>query len=125
MERDSLLAHGAAYLLHDRLHACSDYSVMDVCAQCGSLLAPLNMPHAAAGATQVRAAMPGSGMRGCGGFEGVCAQCGSAQHASRGSRRDTGTTVEGVEGRGEEEGRGDAYQVLCFTSAPFHDCMPR
>jgi DNA-directed RNA polymerase beta subunit len=31
MERDSLLAHGAAYLLHDRLHACSDYHTMDVC----------------------------------------------------------------------------------------------
>lgn len=38
MERDSLLAHGAAYLVHDRLHNCSDYHVMDVCASCGSLL---------------------------------------------------------------------------------------
>lgn len=40
MERDSLLAHGAAYLVHDRLHSCSDYHVMDVCASCGSLLSP-------------------------------------------------------------------------------------
>jgi DNA-directed RNA polymerase I subunit RPA2 len=40
MERDSLLAHGAAYLLHDRLHACSDRHVADVCSRCGSLLAP-------------------------------------------------------------------------------------
>ncbi|GAX83529.1 hypothetical protein CEUSTIGMA_g10954.t1 [Chlamydomonas eustigma] len=52
MERDSLLAHGAAYILHDRLHSCSDYHVMDVCAKCGSLVAPLNMPHAAASVTQ-------------------------------------------------------------------------
>ncbi|MED6173335.1 DNA-directed RNA polymerase I subunit RPA2 [Stylosanthes scabra] len=38
MERDSLLAHGAAYLLHDRLHTCSDYHIADVCSICGSLL---------------------------------------------------------------------------------------
>ena len=40
MERDALLAHGAAYLLHDRLHTCSDYTVMEVCSACGSLLSP-------------------------------------------------------------------------------------
>ena len=51
MERDSLLAHGAAYLLHDRLHSCSDYHVMDVCSKCGSLLAPLSLPHAASSVT--------------------------------------------------------------------------
>lgn len=38
MERDSLLAHGAAYLLHDRLHMSSDYHVADVCSLCGSIL---------------------------------------------------------------------------------------
>ena len=54
MERDSLLAHGAAYILHDRLHSCSDYHVMDVCSKCGSIIAPLNMPHAASSVTQVR-----------------------------------------------------------------------
>lgn len=48
MERDALLAHGAAYLLHDRLHACSDYSVMDVCSSCGSLLAPTRQTSAVA-----------------------------------------------------------------------------
>lgn len=41
MERDSLLAHGAAYLVHDRLHNCSDYHVMDICAGCGSILSTL------------------------------------------------------------------------------------
>ena len=41
MERDALLAHGAAYLAHDRLHNCSDYHVMDVCGSCGSLLSTL------------------------------------------------------------------------------------
>lgn len=41
MERDSLLAHGAAFLLHDRLHSCSDYHTATVCALCGSLLSIL------------------------------------------------------------------------------------
>ncbi|KAL2514232.1 nuclear RNA polymerase A2 [Forsythia ovata] len=38
MERDSLLAHGAAYLLHDRLHTSSDHHIADVCSLCGSIL---------------------------------------------------------------------------------------
>lgn len=41
MERDALLAHGASFLLHDRLFNCSDRSVAHVCVTCGSLLSPL------------------------------------------------------------------------------------
>merc|ERR1712187_854059 len=40
MERDSLLAHGAAFLLHDRLMRCSDFDVAYVCPLCGSVLTP-------------------------------------------------------------------------------------
>ncbi|KAM7222141.1 hypothetical protein V8F06_002413 [Rhypophila decipiens] len=38
MERDSLLAHGAAFLLQDRLLNCSDYSKTHICRDCGSFL---------------------------------------------------------------------------------------
>lgn len=43
MERDSLIAHGTAYLLHDRLVRCSDATLLDMCTSCGSLLSVLNI----------------------------------------------------------------------------------
>jgi len=61
MERDALLAHGAAYLLHDRLHACSDYAVQEVCTACGSLLAPTAAPPPAAAAFLGKAGSYGEG----------------------------------------------------------------
>ena len=40
MERDSLLSHGTAFLLHDRLLNCSDKHVAYACRRCGDILSP-------------------------------------------------------------------------------------
>jgi DNA-directed RNA polymerase I subunit RPA2 len=47
MERDSLLAHGASFLLHDRLMNSSDRHIALVCGKCGSIVAPISRPAAA------------------------------------------------------------------------------
>lgn len=41
MERDGLLAHGASFLVQDRLAIASDLHVLHVCERCGSLLSPV------------------------------------------------------------------------------------
>jgi DNA-directed RNA polymerase I subunit RPA2 len=40
MERDSLLSHGAAFVLQDRLLNCSDKSIAYACSRCGDILYP-------------------------------------------------------------------------------------
>ena len=40
MERDSLLSHGTAFLLHDRLVNCSDKHIAYACCRCGDMLLP-------------------------------------------------------------------------------------
>jgi DNA-directed RNA polymerase I subunit RPA2 len=47
MERDSLLAHGASFLLHDRLHNSSDRHTALVCKKCGSMLSTHSVPASA------------------------------------------------------------------------------
>eukprot|EP00795_Rhopilema_esculentum_P014271 gene14271-5300_t len=41
MERDALISHGSAMLLHDRLMNCSDETTAHICTKCGSLLSPI------------------------------------------------------------------------------------
>eukprot|EP00163_Fabomonas_tropica_P004327 TRINITY_DN13816_c0_g1_i1.p1 TRINITY_DN13816_c0_g1~~TRINITY_DN13816_c0_g1_i1.p1 ORF type:complete len:1143 (-),score=294.48 TRINITY_DN13816_c0_g1_i1:13-3441(-) len=45
MERDSLLSHGVAYALHDRLMMCSDASQGHICRLCGNLLSAHVVPE--------------------------------------------------------------------------------
>lgn len=49
MERDSLLSHGASFLLQDRLLNCSDSTIINACVSCGSLLSPVLEPAAEKG----------------------------------------------------------------------------
>jgi len=41
MERDSLLAHGVSFMLHDRLQLCSDSAEEVVCGGCGSMMSTM------------------------------------------------------------------------------------
>jgi DNA-directed RNA polymerase I subunit RPA2 len=45
--RDSLLAHGASFLLRDRLFNCSDKHVALVCRSCGSMLSTVYVKETA------------------------------------------------------------------------------
>ena len=44
MERDSLISHGCAFLLHDRLFHCSDGEIRWICKKCGSFLTVYDNP---------------------------------------------------------------------------------
>ena len=60
MERDSLLAHGAAFILQDRLMNCSDFMRAWICRQCGSFLSPqVAMPGSSKNSIQVASSKNG------------------------------------------------------------------
>ena len=64
MERDALLAHGASFIVQERLLHCSDESKALVCAKCGSLLAAMMKPPdggGGRGSAQCRACGEGKG----------------------------------------------------------------
>ena len=44
MERDALLAHGASFIVQERLLHCSDEAKTLICAKCHSLLSPAMQP---------------------------------------------------------------------------------
>ncbi|CAL8147571.1 unnamed protein product [Orchesella dallaii] len=65
MEKDALLAHGASYLLQDRLFYGSDRTTAHVCMECGSLVSPIVIvPPTAPGVNLVETPKPKCGLCG-------------------------------------------------------------
>lgn len=95
MERDALLSHGAAFLLHDRLMNCSDRHVAHVCSTCGSLLSTSARRGAVATAGQSAAAAAAAARDGGGGGGG---EGGSGGGDSGGIRCITCPVIDGPEG---------------------------
>lgn len=60
MERDSLIAHGAAFILQDRLMNCSDTHRAWICRDCGSFLST-QVAVSSAGTSKARMAIKGAG----------------------------------------------------------------
>lgn len=77
MERDSILAHGASYLLHERLHLSSDYSVANICTECGLIMSTASVPVAGNNAVGLRASL------GAHRLAVTCRLCESGKHIER------------------------------------------
>jgi DNA-directed RNA polymerase beta subunit len=67
MERDALIGHGTAFLIHDRLMNCSDRHVAEVCTRCKSILGPCHRPQTAGAAAAVFCRSCDGGSQGLGG----------------------------------------------------------
>ena len=80
MERDSLLGHGTAFLLHDRLMNSSDYSTGSVCMRCNSLLSTL--PVRVGGSVSDTSALAGGGGAGRARVEVICRFCGQGDQCT-------------------------------------------
>lgn len=89
MERDALLSHGAAFLLHDRLMNCSDRHVAHVCSTCGSLLSPSARREVVATAGQSAADAATSMEDGGGGSGYVAVRCITCNPVSGGVKNGT------------------------------------
>lgn len=78
MERDSLIAHGAAFMLHDRTMNSSDRHTAVVCARCGSMLSPMTVRPAVA--ASARGDAPGAAGMGLSDRQLWCRSCDTGKH---------------------------------------------